>query len=333
MTTTTDTRISSRQNDWKELTTSTGGGPSHILFQITSTKEDSRPIQSNETILINLTGRQADNAQHHDGPIFQQAKSWLITVGEPFVWIRPLEWLVEQVPTKEKETALLYIDASSPHHPFQQTTRMYKDYTLPVNSNLLYELQIIQIVMDTSRLNPYFPIQKALTFKSIANDLYQNEWERVNANDTNNCSRNNKPESGKNSRERAIYLYDKGAKLATTLLAGTYFANVEADHPQRKQCESIRMDCHNNTIAVYLRAKRWAKAREAARQALPTQNPKTHLRNVKAHVLDPDVNVEETELALNKAESVICYKDVEEKELKQLRAKWNKKKNQAQTEQ
>lgn len=335
---------------WKELPVPTGRGrgddPSnHLLYQVTTlTTQESRPIQSNETVLINLTGRQADNLQHHNGPIFFQAKSWLVTVGDPWVLIRPLEWVLEQL--QEKETALLYIDASSKYHPFQQTTgtttttttiRKFKDYTLPTGSHLLYEIQVLQIVMDTSRLNPYFPIQKALTLKNIANDLYQNEWERVSpAADTASTTATTTP-TGKNARERAIYLYEKSSKIVKTLLEGTYFANVvEPDHPQRKQCETILIDCYNNLIAVYLRTKRWSKAREVARLAISTHhdNPKTHIRNVKAHVLDPNrlQVVEETEHAFRQAENGICYKDAnEEKELKQLRAKWNKTKQQGQS--
>ena len=112
-----------------------------------------------------------------------------------------------------------------------------------------------------------------------------------------------------------------------TLLGGTYFANVEPDHPQRKQCQTILMDSLNNIIAVYLQAKRWKQAREAAKEALKQdhKNAKALLRNVKAHVLDHRANVEETEQSLNKAESVICYRDPEEKELKHLRGMWRMK--------
>lgn len=331
-------------NDWKEL--AAPGGPSNLLFQITviNPAEDARQIPSDASVLINLTARQADHSQHHTGPIFQQAKSWLVSLNDCNVLIRPLEWLIRQM--KEKEKALLFIPAKNKHHPFQQSIRNYnnnKNDSVIVSaesSNLLYEMEVLQIVMDTSRLNPYFPIQKALTMKAIANDLYQYEWDLVDK------QQPQPPDSNKmmNSREKAIHLYEKAAKIVQTLLDGTYFANVEPDHPQRKQCETILGDCHNNTMAVYLRAKRWAKAREVARHSLsssiPTlaRNPKTHLRNVKAHILDPTTSkseslMQETELAIQKAESVICYKHEEDQEFQVLKAKWKKKQQEQQRQQ
>jgi hypothetical protein len=54
---------------------------------------------------------------------------------------------------------------------------------------------------------PYFTIQKALTRKNIANDIYQHEW----------C-----PPS-----KDAIRLYTKAAKDMQTLLQVTYFNQVE----------------------------------------------------------------------------------------------------------
>lgn len=345
-------------DDWRELPSSASSSvPSNLLFRVLPTKnttsttkkasktaddDDSpRSIQSGDTVLVDIIGRQADNPQHLDGPVFQQAKSWLVTIGEPFSLTRPLESALLQM--LEGQTALVYVEATSRYHPFAGVVRKYhtvgggesssEPYTVPPHSNLIYEITAIQIVMDTGRLNPYFPIQKALTLKNIANDLYQNEWQlsaKQEEGDAKTAS-SSRSSSSKNSRERAIYLYEKAAKSMKTLLGGTYFASVEPDHPQRKQCQTIMMDSLNNVIAVYLRAKRWRQAREAAKTALKedSKNPKTHLRNVKAHVLDPNNAsiADETDQAVDKADRVICYKDTEEKEFKQLRATWTKSKS------
>lgn len=334
--------------DWRELppVSSSSSVPSDLFFRVvvppTSTPQKlsdegtPRAIQSNDNVLINIVGRQADNLQHMDGPIFQQAKSWLVTVGDPFSLTRPIESALLQM--SEGQTAQVYVEGSSRYHPFNDVVRKHykagesEPYVVPAQSSLLFEISANQIVMDTSKLNPYFTIQKTLTLKNIANDLYQNEWQLIakqRPHDDTPTTTSIGSSSSKNSRERAIYLYEKTAKLMRVLLGGTYFASVEPDHPQRKQSQTILMDSLNNIIAVYLRAKRWKQAREAAQIALKedSKNVKAQLRNVKAHVLDPNyLNDEETRQALDKAESVVCYKDAEEKELKQLRGTWKRNK-------
>ena len=87
------------------------------------------------------------------------------------------------------------------------------------------------------------------------------------------------------------------------------------------------MDCFNNVIAVYMRAKRWQKARDAASVALgeDSKNPKTLLRYAKSHVMDPQLSLTEKDAALQRAEKYIVYKDNEEAELRKLRAQWKKK--------
>ena len=65
----------------------------------------------------------------------------------------------------------------------------------------MYKVTVTQKVMDTSRLNPYFTIQKALTKKKIANDIYTNEWCKPPETDKDaNCD---------HSMKRAVRLYTK----------------------------------------------------------------------------------------------------------------------------
>lgn len=289
-----------------------------------SKKEEARQIQSGDTVLLNLVGRRVEDSnniqqslQTNNGPIFQKSQSWLVTIGEPHCLVRAVEMGLEHM--LEGQTALVYSTGQYNWGSAATGSRNYKapgasseEVVVPGDSSVIYEIEAIQIVMDTSRLNPYFNIQRSKTMKNIANDLYQYEWNIVK------------------SRERSIRLYEKAAKAMSTLLGGTYFANVEPDHPQRSECQTIMMDSYNNLIAVYLRAKRWAKAREAAITALKadSKNTKALLRNAKAYLLDPDISMEEKDQALAKAEKVICYKDPEETELKKLRAQWKKKQRQ-----
>jgi hypothetical protein len=122
-------------------------------------------------------------------------------------------------------------------------------------------------------------------------------------------------------------LYEKAAKAMKTLWNGTYFNSVEEDHPQKRECRMILLDSLNNVVAVYMRAKRWEKARQAASAVLTedSKNPKALLRNAKSYMLDPAMSLEEKDAALCKAEKVIVYKDKEEVELRKLRAQWKKK--------
>ena len=113
-----------------------------------------------------------------------------------------------------------------------------------------------------------------------------------------------------------------------TLLGGTYFASVEPDHPQRKQCQTLLVDNLNNVVVVYMRAKRWSKAREAAVTVLKedSKNSKAVFRYAKSAMMDPELSLQEKDDALIKAENIIVYKDKEEPELKKLRLQWKKKK-------
>jgi tetratricopeptide (TPR) repeat protein len=290
----------------------------------------SKPVKYMDNVLIDFIGRQSNDITHLDGPIFQSVKGWLVGVGEKDVLVKALAEGLEKL--KEGDTAYIWssakwalgelgtrkhkvssnTDSSSKSGEAPTTTPQDQFYTLPINSSVLYEITVTSIVADTSRLNPYFTIQKALTKKNIANDLYQWEWA-----------------SSGTTREKSIRLYEKAGKDMETLLDGTYFASVEPDHPQRKQCRSIMLDSYNNVIAVYMRAKRFAKAKDAAKVVLKLDknNFKALLRLAKVCLLDPSTSLEDSDKAISAAEQAIVYKDKEEEiEVKKLRAQWKRKK-------
>jgi hypothetical protein len=289
----------------------------------------SKPVKYTDNVLIDFIGRQSNDITHLDGPIFQSVKGWLVGVGEKDVLVKALAEGLEKL--KEGDTAYIWSSAKwalgelgTRKHKVSSNTDSSKNgeapatlqdqfYTLPVNSSVLYEITVTSIVADTSRLNPYFTIQKALTKKNIANDLYQWEWA-----------------SSGTTREKSIRLYEKAGKDMETLLDGTYFASVEPDHPQRKQCRSIMFDSYNNVIAVYMRAKRFAKAKDAAKVVLKLDknNLKALLRLAKVCLQDPSTSLEDSDKAISAAEQAIVYKDKEEEiEVKKLRAQWKRKKS------
>lgn len=257
---------------------------------------------------------------------FQQAKSWLVVVGDGDV-LPALEMGIRFMETGQ--TALIW---SHSKYAMGPGTRTYSDgaargcggkrqtpAVVPPRSSVAYKVKVIQKVMDTSRLNPYFTLQKAETKKKIANDTYQHEW----------CPQPTSPDDPdcQQAMARAIRLYTKAAKEMENLLDGHYFKQVEEDHPQRKQAEKILLDSLNNITAVYLRQKEYSKAKQSAVNVLTVDpnNIKALLRAAKAALLDPASSYEEVDAALKAAGAEITYKNPEEeKDLKLLKAKFKK---------
>lgn len=273
-------------------------------------------VKIDDTVLINLTARQADHINHIDGAIVQQGKSWVVGVGDLDVLPKAIE--LGLVYLRAGDIAHIY---STPIYAYgENSIRKYKpsmkdpEFTLPANSCVLFDVELLQIVADTSRLNPYFPIQKATTRKLIANDIYQNEWN-----------------SGGPARERAIRLYEKVVKDMKKLLDGTYFANVEVDHPQKKQCKALVIDSLNNVTAVCMSAKRYHKGKEYVYEVLEKHDPnnvKALIRYIKCCLYDEkEFTVQETSDAIKRGESIITYKHPnEEEELKKIKQQFKRKK-------
>jgi hypothetical protein len=127
---------------------------------------------------------------------------------------------------------------------------------------------------------------------------------------------------------RAIRMYTNAAKDMETLLQGTYFQQVEQDHPQRHQTQQLLMDCLNNIVAVHLRQRQYHTAKNASVEVLKKdpRNIKALLRAAKAALLDPASTYEEVEGALKAAEGEITYKNPQdEKQLKQIKAQFKRK--------
>jgi tetratricopeptide (TPR) repeat protein len=236
-------------------------------------------------------------------PVFQSGKQMVVTFTDQ-VLVKALEIALTRM--KAGDTALVY---SMPKYALGEAqARTYNTVVVPPNSSVIYKVTLLQIIMDTGRINPYLPIQKAITQKTIANDLYQCEW----------------PEQC----DRALTLYGKAARVMETLLHGIYLNNVEADHPQRKQVKELMLDSLNNIVAVHMRNKQYDQAYEAARQVLrrDPRNVKALFRAAKSRMMNRKCSLSEQDEALCAAENVIIYKDKEEVELKKLRAQWKKRK-------
>jgi tetratricopeptide (TPR) repeat protein len=226
---------------------------------------------------------------------------------------------------KDGQTAYIYC-----HSDFAlgKGTRKFEDCEIAPNTNVIYKATVLQIVQDTSRLNPYFSIQKAMTRKKIANDLYQHELLNLTpaeaADDKNMNSE---------ARERALKLYRQAGRDMKDLLDGTYFAQVEQEHPQRKECRQLMIDSYNNVTVIYMHAKQYTKALDAAEVAMK-RDPKNlkamvRLAKLQVQLASSEKKLKEAAEAIKVAENAICYKDkAEEAELQKIRAQYKKRQKQ-----
>jgi len=213
-----------------------------------------------------------------------------------------------------------------PNFALGEGTRKFGDCEVAANSNIVYKATVTQIVQDTSQLNPYFTIQKALTRKKIANDLYQHEYMILSSKDAAD-------QKNDAAKMRALKLYRQAGRDMKDLLGGTYFNSVEQDHPQRKEVRQLMMDCYNNVVVIYMHAKEYNKALDAVEIAIQrdAKNLKALVRNAKLHVLlaSSEKKVKEADEAIKMAENAICYKDkAEEEELKKIRAQYKQRRKQ-----
>mmetsp|Transcript_16366 Transcript_16366/g.37889 ORF Transcript_16366/g.37889 Transcript_16366/m.37889 type:complete len:402 (+) Transcript_16366:70-1275(+) len=309
--------------EWKELM-----GEDLMMKVIGSCKPGSNctHVEPQDAVLVTFEGRIASDRFVLDGPLFQNAEGWLIVVGDSDV-TPALEMGIRHM--KVGETALIWSKSKFALGNGTRKTIPEKSKSndgvgaVPPKSNVMYKATVTQRVLDTSRLNPYFTIQKALTKKKIANDIYQNEW--------CSSSKSNGDANCEHAMKRAIRLYTKAAKEMETLLDGTYFHHVEKDHPQRHESRQILLDSLNNIVAIQLRQKRFNQAKISAVEVLKIDpdNIKALLRSAKAALMDPASTMEEASAAIEAAESAIrsCEKNQSknEKELRRLKIELKEK--------
>jgi tetratricopeptide (TPR) repeat protein len=329
--------------------------------------QDAVNVKKGDAILLDLEGRRCEGVEpprssegrieDDDGEkkgVFQKAKSWLVIVGEKDLVegldiglvSRELQvttevyidlcltcrthllyvprWFYIKANMKDGQTAYIYCHSD---FALRKGTRKFEECEIAPNTNVIYKATVLQIVQDTSRLNPYFSIQKALTRKKIANDLYQ--YELLNLTPVEAAADDEKNTNGE-ARDRALKLYRQAGRDMKDLLDGTYFAQVELDHPQRKECRQLMIDSYNNVTVVYMHAKQYTKALDAAEIAMKRdpKNLKAMVRHAKLQVIlaNSEKNLKEAADAIRVAEKAICYKDkAEEAELQKIRAQYKKR--------
>lgn len=199
-------------------------------------------------------------------------------------------------------------------------------YAVPPDSETIYRLTMHSITSAEELMaDKSFQIACARQKKLIGNDCYKHEWQKLDA--------------GGDGKRKALKAYDSGKDLMIGLIQ-----NIDKDGAQcvdkeevtdgndspnnslsqsvltiiRKEAVEVLLDCLNNTAAVYLQAKSYSKAKDAAAQAIQYDgnNMKALCRAAKAAMLDPAASFTESEMAITCAEEI----DRDNREVKTLRS-------------
>ena len=290
-----------------------------FLFQTvdSSDGEKGEECQPQDACIVDFVGRLAQNRDDEGGPIFHEAKDCLIVIGEKYV--NPALEMGVRFMHKGQSTVLW----SHSKFAYGLSTRKWDGYELPPNSNVRYEITVKNIFSpkEESTDPDGFQLKLAMSKKLIANDMFKNEL----YNNTNQIS-----------EQRALRMYSKAADEMLHLLQthGSRKEKEGADYKEEehkettKQASDIMLDCLNNVVAVYLKAKKYHEAKEAAVKVL-THDPsnfKALLRAARAAMLDPAGTYEESDAAIAAAEQVVEERNLDDKDVRKLRQELKQKK-------
>jgi hypothetical protein len=234
-------------------------------------------VEAQDAVVVDIVGRFAKGKDDDDGPIFQQAKDWLVVIGEKDV-LPALEMAIRFM--KVGQRAVVW---SHSKFAYGLSSRKHGDYELPPESSVRYEVTVKSVASSDPIVNePLFQIKIALSKKLIGNDVYVHEW------------------SDGYGKARAKMLYKRAADLMEYL-----FQTLPDDDPIRKEAIEIMLQCLNNITACHLRAKEFHQAKEAAVKVLShdPDNLKGMIRAAKAALGDPASSYEEVEAAIAAAET------------------------------
>ena len=275
--------------------------------------------QPQDAAVVDFVGRLAQNRDDEDGPIFHEAKDCVIVIGEKYV--NPaLEMGVRFM--HQGERAVVW---SHSKFAYGLSARRWEGYELPPNSNIRYDITVKRVLspQEESQDPDGFQLKLAMSKKLIANDMFKNELYNS---------------SNQSGEQRALRLYSKAADEMQHLLQ-THASRQEKegsdyreeDHKDNlQQATDIMMDCLNNVVAVYLKAKKYHEAKEAAVKVLThdPNNLKALLRAARAAMMDPAGTYEESDVAIAAAEKVVADGKLDDKDVRKLRQELKQKKQQ-----
>jgi hypothetical protein len=247
------------------------------VIEVDDSVAEPSSVQAKDAVVVDFVGRLAQGKNDDDGPIFQEAKDWLVVVGEKDV-LPALEMGIRFM--KVGQRAVVWSHSKFAYGP---SSRKHGDYELPPDSSVRYEITVKSVASSDLIVNePAFQIKIALSKKLIGNDVYLHEW------------------SDGHGKARAKLLYKRAADMMEYL-----FQSKQDDHVTREEAMEIMLDCLNNIAACHLRAKEFHQAKEAAVKVLShdPDNLKGMVRAAKAALLDPASSYEEVEAAIAAAET------------------------------
>lgn len=289
-----------------------------IYYQDISNSESTKgkECRPQDAVVIDFVGRLAKTRDDENGPVFHEAKDWLIVVGDK--WVCPaLEMGVRFM--NEGQSAIIWAHSK---FAYGMSSRKYGDYELPPYSNVRYEITVKSIYCPEGESSDTdgFQIKLAIQKKVIANDMFANELY---------CDDHG-------VQQRAIRLYSKAADEMLHLIQNhaaeeeQQSENYDEEDGKEKteQASEIMLDCLNNIVAVYTKCKMYHEAKDAAVKVLShdPDNYKALLRAARAAMLDPAGTYEESDLAIAAAEKVVKHKGLDGKDIRKLRAELKEQK-------
>lgn len=243
-------------------------------------------VQPQDLVVIDFVGRVADTPHQTDGPIFQQARQWLIVIGEKDV-LPALELGIRFL--QVGATAHIWSASKYAHGPGQRkydpesAKELNQRSYLPPQTNVLYQVTVHRVIEDTSNVDVQFRLCQSR--KEIGNDIYRNECIQRDA----------------YAKSRALQLYGRAAETLEYLWQQQ---QQQPDNSTATKVHDALIDCLNNIAAVHLSCKAYHEAKEACIQVLARDphNSKALVRAAKAAMEDPASTYEEVEAAIAAAE-------------------------------
>eukprot|EP00546_Thalassionema_frauenfeldii_P006880 CAMPEP_0178919252 /NCGR_PEP_ID=MMETSP0786-20121207/14328_1 /TAXON_ID=186022 /ORGANISM="Thalassionema frauenfeldii, Strain CCMP 1798" /LENGTH=353 /DNA_ID=CAMNT_0020593151 /DNA_START=53 /DNA_END=1111 /DNA_ORIENTATION=+ len=253
------------------------------------------PCDVGDAVFIEFTAKTASSSEDEDGTIFQKVDNWLIVIGDKDV-TPALEMGIRFM--QEGETGFIF---SKSKYAYGSAKRIQGKYILPSDTDVSYEVRIQKLIKSNQVLsNPICQVEVALGKKVIANHTYQFEW------------------SDGYSKSKVLNMYKKAGDAMSNLLN-----EKEIEESVKEKARELLIECLNNIAAVYLRAKEYGKAKEAATRVIviDPNNLKALLRAARAAIYDPAGTYEESKAAIAAAEIV----DPKNRDLLNLKLELQKK--------
>lgn len=253
-----------------------------ILERSSGEEDENDPVnvQSQDAVIVDFVGRVAAGTTAVDGPVFHEAKDWLLVIGEKDV-VPALEMGIRFM--GQGQTAAVWSHSKYAYGP---GVRSWNDSNLPPHSAVLYTVTLKRVLPAENLLQRSFQLKLCQSKKTIANDIYNND-DVINDH---------------YAKSRALHIYNRAAEMLDHMLLQSADGTADDGFDPLAARECL-LDCLNNIAAVHLRCRSYHAAKEACVAVLEkdSHNFKALLRAAKAALLDPASSYEEVDAAISAA--------------------------------